>query len=122
MLAVALGLGAGLAWGLSDFLGGLKSRRLALLAVLLVSQLTGLAILLVVTAVRGEGPPGAGFLAVGALGGVAGTVGIAAFYRGLAVGAMGVVAPISATAAIVPLVAGVASGERPSALQAAGIA
>lgn len=89
---------------------------------LLVSQLTGLAVLLAVTAVRGEGPPRIGFLAIGALGGVAGIVGIAAFYRGLAVGAMGVVAPISATAAVVPLVVGVATGERPSAFQAAGIA
>jgi drug/metabolite transporter (DMT)-like permease len=49
-------------------------------------------------------------------------VGLAAFYRGLAVGNMGVVAPISATAAVVPLVVGVAGGDRPGALQYAGIA
>jgi drug/metabolite transporter (DMT)-like permease len=50
-----------------------------------------------------------------------GVVGLAAFYRALAVGAMGIVGPISATGAIVPVVYGLARGERPAALQAVGI-
>ncbi len=50
-------MGAGLSWGLSDFLGGLKSRRIALLAVLLTSQVVGLALIGGFVAVRGEGPP-----------------------------------------------------------------
>lgn len=74
-----------------------------------------------VLAIRGSGPPGADALVPAAFAGVAGTIAIAAFYRGLAVGAMGVVAPVSATAAAVPLVVGLVSGERPTALQAAGI-
>lgn len=89
---------------------------------LLVSQLTGLAILASVLVIRGVPVPGGDALLPAALGGVAGTIAIAAFYRGLAVGAMGVVAPVSATAAAVPLVVGLASGERPTGLQAAGIA
>jgi drug/metabolite transporter (DMT)-like permease len=48
-------------------------------------------------------------------------MGLAAFYRGLAVGAMAVVAPISGTAAAIPVAFGVVSGERPGALQAIGI-
>lgn len=82
----------------------------------------GLVLLGTFVAVRGEGPPGAEFAIFAALGGLAGTAGIAAFYRGLAVGAMGVVAPISGLAAAIPVAVGVASGERPSALQLAGIA
>ena len=50
-----------------------------------------------------------------------GVVGLAAFYRALAVGTMGIVGPISATGAIVPVVYGLARGERPAALQAVGI-
>lgn len=89
---------------------------------LLVSQVTGLAILAAVLTIRGTGPFAGAALASAAVAGVAGTIAIAAFYRGLAVGAMGVVAPVSATAAAVPLVVGLASGERPTSLQAAGIA
>ena len=56
------------------------------------------------------------------LGSLAAIVGLGALYRGLAVGSMSVVAPISATAVIVPVVVGVATGDRPSAVQAIGIA
>jgi drug/metabolite transporter (DMT)-like permease len=53
---------------------------------------------------------------------VAGLVGLAALFRGLAIGTMGVVAPLSSTAVAVPVIVGVATGERPSAAQAAGLA
>jgi drug/metabolite transporter (DMT)-like permease len=56
------------------------------------------------------------------LAGLVGTVGIAAFYRGLAVGTMSIVAPIASTGAALPVVVGLINGERPSALQAIGIA
>jgi drug/metabolite transporter (DMT)-like permease len=56
-----------------------------------------------------------------ALSAVAGVTGLLAFYRGLAIGNMGVVAPISATAAVVPVVVGVATGDRPGGVQAIGI-
>jgi drug/metabolite transporter (DMT)-like permease len=49
-------------------------------------------------------------------------VALGAFYRGLAIGTMSVVAPISATAAAVPVLVGVAEGERPGTLQVAGMA
>jgi drug/metabolite transporter (DMT)-like permease len=54
--------------------------------------------------------------------GVAELIGFAALYRALAVGAMSVVAPVSATAALVPLIVGVAAGDAPTAVQALGIA
>jgi drug/metabolite transporter (DMT)-like permease len=120
LLAVALGLGAAVAWGCADFLGGLKARRLDLLTVMFVSQGAGLIAIVVVVAARGEGPPGGAFALFAALSAVAGIVGLASFYRGLAVGAMSVVAPISAMAAAIPFTVGIATGDRPSGLQVAG--
>jgi len=117
-----LALAASLSWGVGDFLAGLSSRRLQLLTVLVVSQAAGLTSLALLVAVRGEGPPEARYLLYAALAGIAGAVGLAALYRGLAVGSMSVVAPISATAAVIPVAAGVITGERPSAAQGAGIA
>jgi drug/metabolite transporter (DMT)-like permease len=120
--AVALALGASLAWGVSDFYAGLQSRRLPLLTVLAVSQAVGLAVIALIVAARGHGPPSAGPLALAAGSALAGLGGLAAFYRGLAVGAMSVVAPVSATAAAIPVAYGLATGDRPTALQAAGMA
>jgi drug/metabolite transporter (DMT)-like permease len=117
-----LALAASLSWGLGDFLAGLRTRRLPLVTVLVVSQAAGLATIALVVAVRGAGPPDNRHLLYGSLAGICGAVGLAALYRGLAVGPMSIVAPISATAAVVPVVFDLASGDRPSAAQAAGIA
>jgi drug/metabolite transporter (DMT)-like permease len=89
--------------------------------VLVVSQAAGVATIALVVAVRGEGPPSAQDLGYAALAGAAGAIGLAALYRALAVGSMSVVAPISATAAVVPVVFGVLTGERPSPAQGVGI-
>lgn len=122
MLAISLALGTSLAWGLGDFLGGLKSRSLHVLTVLALSQTAGFGAVLAWLAVSGDRYPGWAAIAWAAAAGVGGCVGLAALYRGMAVGAMGIVAPISAVAAIIPFTVGVASGERPGALQVAGIA
>jgi drug/metabolite transporter (DMT)-like permease len=122
MGAVALALASSLAWGFADFFGGLQSRRRPLLAVLVAGQTAGLVLVALVALVRGDGMPAAGtWMLWAAGGGLLGIVGLAAFYRGLATGNMGVVAPISSTAAIVPLVVGLATGERPTALQGVGV-
>lgn len=121
MVAVALGLAASVSWGLADFIGGSKSRTLDLLAVLVVSQGVALAALLVVLGARAQAPPDAGSLLYAAGAGVAGVAGLAALYRGLAVGAMAVVAPIAALGASIPVIVGVATGDRPGALQVAGM-
>jgi drug/metabolite transporter (DMT)-like permease len=121
--AVALALASSLSWGLSDFLGGLQSRRRPLLTVIFLTQTAGFVAVFISLAIRGEGPPsGGGWIAWSALASVSGVTGLAAFYRGLATGAMGVVAPISSAAAVVPLAVGLANGERPHPVQAAGIA
>ena len=121
MIALSLALAASLSWGLGDFLGGLKSRTLHVLTVLVVSQVAGMAAALAWVVLSGDGFPGwaPALLAVGA--GASGCLGIAALYRGMAIGAMGIVAPISAVAAVIPFAVGIGSGERPGALQLAGI-
>jgi drug/metabolite transporter (DMT)-like permease len=120
--ALALAFASSVSWGVADFLGGLKSRQLPILNVLLASQGTGLLLVGIYMLIRWEPAPGGDFALWAALSGVAGAIGLGAFYRGLAIGNMGVVAPISATAAVVPVVAGIASGDRPSAIQFAGLA
>src|SRR3954451_4915151 len=123
MAAVGLGLASSLAWGVADFFGGLQSGRRALLSRLVVTQTAGFLLALTAVALRGDAPPsGAGWLAWAMGGRLFGIAGLAAFYRGLATGNMGVVAPISSAAAVVPLGVGLATGERPGAIQAAGIA
>jgi drug/metabolite transporter (DMT)-like permease len=121
VLALALALGSSLCWGTSDFLGGLQSRRRALLSVMLTSQVGGLLVLLVIVPIVAGAPPAAVKLlpAVGA--GVAGIIALTSFYRALSIGTMSIVAPISATAVVVPVVVGIAGGEHPAALQLGGI-
>jgi drug/metabolite transporter (DMT)-like permease len=121
VLAVALGLGSSLCWGLADFFGGLQSRKRAMLAVLLVSQAVALALLLPVAFALADEGPSASAVGWAALGGSAGVIALGAFYRGLAIGTMSVVAPISATGAAVPVLVGLAEGERPGILQVAGM-
>jgi drug/metabolite transporter (DMT)-like permease len=121
-MAAVLALGGALCWGVGDFLGGLASRRLAVITVLAVSQAIGLLGLLVWVLVSGEAFPGAGKLLPAAAAGIAGLVGLGALYRGLAIGAMGIVAPISAASPIVPLAVDAAHGDVPGALQWLGIA
>ena len=121
MLAIALALGASLSWGLGDFLGGLKSRTLHVLTVLAISQAAGFAAVLIWLALSGDSTPSGRSLLAAVAAGIGGCVGLAALYRGMAVGAMGIVAPISAVSAVIPFTVGVARGERPGALQVAGI-
>jgi drug/metabolite transporter (DMT)-like permease len=120
--ALLLAFASSVTWGAGDFLGGLKSRQLPLLNVLVATQLAGFALIGAFVAIRGEGPPAGDIFLWAPLSGLAGALGLAAFYRGLAVGNMGVVAPISSTAAVVPLAVGVAGGDRPASIQYAGIA
>ena len=121
-MASLLALCGAFSWGVGDFLGGLAARRLAVLTVLAVSQAIGLVgVFLWVWAV--DDPfPGLVELAPAAGAGIAGLIGLGALYRGLAVGAMGIVAPISAASPIVPLTVDAARGAVPSATQWLGIA
>ena len=118
-MAALLALAASLSWGVGDFLGGVKARVLPSLLVMAASQPFGLAALGVAVAVRGTGIPGPE-VAWSALAAVAGTVGLFAFYRGMAAGAMSVVVPLAAVAAAIPVIWGLAQGDRVSFLQELG--
>ena len=121
MKAIALALGASLTWGVADFFGPLKGRTYGALRVLFYVQLGGLFTIAAVVGVRGEGPAdSAALLAIPAA--ISGTLGLYAYYRGMAVGAMSIVAPIAGISAVVPVTFGIITGERPSAWQLLGIA
>ena len=120
MLAVLLALGASATWGLADFFGPLKGRQLGALRALVYVQVAGLAAIALIVAVRARGPAHpAAFFAVPAA--ISGTLGLYSYYRGMAVGAMSVVAPIAGASAAVPVVFGVATGDRPSVVTGIGI-
>ena len=122
MGAAVLALLGAASWGIGDFFGGLAARKAHVLTVLVGSQAVGLVGAAVWVAVSADAPPTPSDVlpAVGA--GVCGALGLAALYRGMAVGAMGIVAPISAASPIVPLGVDLARGVSPSALQWVGIA
>jgi drug/metabolite transporter (DMT)-like permease len=122
MVAVALGILASATWGVADFIGGLQARRMAVLVVVFGSQLAGLALVVPVVLARGEPLPGGDFAVYAALSSIGGIVGLTSFYKALSIGAMGVVAPLSSLAAVIPVAVGVATGERPSAVQGIGLA
>jgi drug/metabolite transporter (DMT)-like permease len=121
-MPIALALVAAIVYGASDFLGGLASRRTATIGVVIWSQAVGLALLtLVVPAFGGDAT--AADVRWGALCGVAGALAIVALYRGLAVGTMGIVSPLSAVlGASIPVLYGlIFRGEHPGWFAAAGI-
>lgn len=121
-MAALLALSGAVLWGVGDFLGGFASRRLAVLAVLAISQCVGLAGVAIWVVLAGDPFPGVVELLPAAGAGIAGVVGLGALYRGLAIGAMGIVAPVSAASPVVPLAVDAAQGVVPSALQWLGVA
>lgn len=121
-MAVLLALCSAAAYGIGDFCGGMAARRVATATVVLWSHLLALLLLAVATSVV-SGTVTIGDLLIGAVGGLAGALGLGLLYKGLSVGPMSVVAPVTALlSAAVPVVAGIAEGERPSGLVAAGMA
>ena len=102
------GLVAALTWGTGDFGGGLLSRRAPLFGVVLASQLVGTVAALGIAVLRAESLPSTADIGWSVAGGLAGGIGISALYQGLAVGRMGIVAPITGVlAALIPVVVGI---------------
>jgi drug/metabolite transporter (DMT)-like permease len=122
LTAVLLALCASLAWGFADFGAGTAARRLPVFVVAGVSQLAGLVFVGAIVLLTAQGTPSRKQFAWAAFAGVVGVVGLSFFYRALAVGTMGIIGPITATAAIVPLAYGLGRGERPSSVQGIGVA
>jgi uncharacterized membrane protein len=117
-----LALVASLAYGVSDFAAGLASRRFAVGPVAAVAQIFGVITAVIALAVFPGVGPTARVIGWGALSGLGSAVGTLSLYRGLAIGRMSVVAPLSAVlTAIIPAVVGLASGNHLSTGAAVGI-
>ena len=121
MFPLALGLLSGLTWGAADFVGGLMTRRFPVVKVMVVGQFAGLVLMTLLVVVTGEPAPSGTALLAGVGAGLAGTIGLAALYQGLSIGPMGIVAPTASLSGVIPVLAGLVQGERPSAVQFAGI-
>ncbi|MGA9539255.1 MAG: EamA family transporter, partial [Desulfobacterales bacterium] len=119
--AFLYGLCAAITWGAGDFSGGFATRRSNVLLVVLWSQLIGAAALLVLAVEMAADMPQLVHLFYGGVAGIFGVFGLAALYRGLALGRMGIVAPISAmTAAVIPIAIAAYSEGLPGSLQLMG--
>lgn len=121
MLAVSLAAVAAVLWGGGDFVAGVLTRRIHVLVVSLIAWTTGLA--LTAALVLGIEPtlPDGATIGLGLLAGVFGAIGLGSLYRGLAVGRMGIVAPIAALSSLVPVTAGFLAGDRPTSVQLVGM-
>jgi drug/metabolite transporter (DMT)-like permease len=120
--AVVLALLGAVSYGVSDFIGGLASRRTSVWPVAVLSCLGSLAGA-VALALLVPGDPTAAHLWWGVLAGIGAGAGTAFLYRGLSGGRMGVVAPVSGVGAtVIPVLVGLGGGERPSAVVWLGMA
>jgi drug/metabolite transporter (DMT)-like permease len=121
LLGIFFALTSAVVWGSGDFSGGLATRRSNQFQVLVLSSLSGIVILVACAALKGEVFPSTHdiLLAVGA--GVAGAVGLAAFYRALSMGHTASVAPTAAViGAILPVAFSILTEGLPSATRLAG--
>jgi drug/metabolite transporter (DMT)-like permease len=122
-LIYLLALGSAVLYGAADFAGGLTTRRVGTIPVVVLSQASGLILLLLITPLLPDASPARSDLLWGAAAGLTGGIGVALLYRALAIGTMAVVAPTTAVCAVaIPVLISVFLGERPLPLAIAGIA
>ena len=125
-MASFLALFSSLLWGTADFFGGNLTKKYKALAVTGVSQsfglLFGLIVVLITSSWFAPTFSWSNYFLPGVFAGTLGFIGLTAFYAGLATGRMGVVSPISSLSALIPLTVAFINGEKPSAVQLAGMA
>jgi drug/metabolite transporter (DMT)-like permease len=121
MVPVLLSLAASSCWGVADFLGGLQSKRVPVAVVLCVVEGAGLVGVLAIILATGEPFPGSRAAILSVVAGIGGVIALGCFYRALAIGTMSIVAPISATGVTLPVVVGIATGDRLSTIVAVGL-
>ncbi|MBN1680754.1 MAG: DMT family transporter [Anaerolineae bacterium] len=119
--SLVFGLAASVSWGAGDFGGGIATRRANVFGVAFTTYGTGLALLVALALIAGEPTPYAADMLWAGASGLVGVVGLMAFYRALAVGQMGIVAPFTAViAAAIPVLAGLLTEGLPGAYQITG--
>jgi len=121
MLGASLALGSSLSGGASDFLGGTNSRRIGTMQWMFCTQVVGLLLACAWLAFSGASLPDSTAVLTATAAGLSLTFSLAAFFQAMVVGTISIVAPIGATGAVIPIVAGIGGGERPSAVQVIGI-
>ncbi|MEU8433339.1 DMT family transporter [Streptomyces sp. NPDC029216] len=109
-------------WGLADFGGGLLTRRLPALTVVVVSQIAAVLVLGSVVLATGAWHEAGPQLWFAVAAGLVGPAAMLSFYKALALGPMGVVSPLGSVGVVVPVAVGLVLGERPGPGQFAGIA
>jgi drug/metabolite transporter (DMT)-like permease len=119
----ALALLSSLLWGTADFGGGRLAERRAAPLVLGLSQCAALLALLVAgaVAVAGPGIPLGRYLVFGAVAGLVGPAALSCYYRALSIGPMGLVSPVAAAGGVIPVIVGVAQGDRLGGARVAGV-
>lgn len=122
LAVVVLGLGSSASWGTSDFFGGVLAKRAPLLGVMAITQLIGVLIAIPLFVWHGEAVPTGSDVAWSLVSGLFGVVGLGCLYQGLAVGRMGVVAPVAGVlVAGIPVVYGISTQGSPPVLVVVGI-
>jgi len=122
VLPITLSIFACFGWGIADFIGGLKSRSLPTLSILMISSLTGTFLLGIILLSLNAPLPDDPLLLWAIPAGIIGVAAMFLLYRSLAIGTMSILAPISATGVILPVIWGIFSGDNLSGLCSLGIA
>jgi drug/metabolite transporter (DMT)-like permease len=118
-----LSLGAAGVWGGGDFAGGIAAKRTSVFRVVAIAHAFGLALMLLLVWISGERVPPLAALGWGVIAGITDAFGVAALYKGLATGRMGVIAPVaSVMTALLPVVFGIGIEGFPGKLQLLGFA
>jgi len=121
VFAIVLSVIASAAWGMSDFLAGITSRRLPVFTVVATMQLLGLAVAALVLIVADPPGPGAHAALSSIAAGGAGMAGLVCFYGALAAGTMSIAAPIASCGVALPVLIGLSQGDHLRAVQGAGL-
>jgi drug/metabolite transporter (DMT)-like permease len=122
VVPIVLAFACAVVYGVADYCGGSASRRAPALVVTITGQMASLIVGLVVVLIIGTPLPGGRDMLWGATAGVASAVALSAFYYALSHGSMTVVSPVTAvTSAVIPVVYGLAAGERPGGLAYIGM-
>jgi drug/metabolite transporter (DMT)-like permease len=121
LTGAGLSLATAAVWGGGDFAGGIATRRANVFRVVTGAHACGLLLMLLLVWITGEALPPRSTLLWGAVAGITGAVGVAALYRGFAIGRMGIVAPVSAViTGVLPVLAGIYSEGMPAPIQLVG--
>ncbi len=117
-----LAIGAAAAYGIADYAGGRATRNEHAESVTFIGQSTALVLLLLILPFTGVPLPSTHDWVWSGMGGFAGAIGLLAFYTAMSRGAMTVIAPISAVVGLsIPVIIGLAQGERPAVIAYPGI-